>query len=409
VGVTGRLDQPRPVRPATLLVGLLALALNLRIALAGYPPLLQTVRAALGITAGVAGLVQAGAVVMMGVASFLAPALAGRLGWERALGVSVGVLAVGSLVRIVPTLTALIGGNLLVGLGIGGAGVLMAGVVKHHLASRVGVVTGAYVVAMMVGAGVTSAVAVPLAVGLGGWSFSLAVWAVPAALAVGLWWPLAARTGGRDRSVTRRHRLPWRNGFARLATLFLAMSSVQYYGWLTWLAPYYEHLGWSNRRAALLEALWLVAQIPVALVVSLLAERRRRWVFWAALTAAGGVAGELGALLLPVPPMVGPWAWVLLSAVGGGAGFSLGLSVIAWRTGHAAEAGAISGLALGVGYLLAGVAPPLMGLLIDATGGYRVPLGVLVAAGSVQLVAAALIGNRPALGSGGIRDVPPSP
>ena len=43
------------VRPVLVLVGLLALALNLRAALAGYPPLLETVRAELGISAGTAG------------------------------------------------------------------------------------------------------------------------------------------------------------------------------------------------------------------------------------------------------------------------------------------------------------------------------------------------------------------
>jgi MFS transporter, CP family, cyanate transporter len=43
---------------------------------------------------------------------------------------------------------ALIGGSVLVGLGIGLAGVLITGVVKEHLAERAGAATGGYVVAM---------------------------------------------------------------------------------------------------------------------------------------------------------------------------------------------------------------------------------------------------------------------
>ena len=46
---------------------------------------------------------------------------------------------------------------------------------------------------MVVGATVASAVAVPLAVVLGGWSYSLAVWAVPAVLAAAIWVPVGAR------------------------------------------------------------------------------------------------------------------------------------------------------------------------------------------------------------------------
>ncbi|MDT5027416.1 MAG: transporter, family, cyanate transporter [Micromonosporaceae bacterium] len=416
----------RAVRPATVLVGVLLLAVNLRAALAAYPPLLAGVRTQLGLSAGTAGLVQASAVMLMGVGSLSAPRLAGRLGWERALGLGVAVVAAGSLVRLVPAPAALVTGSVLVGGGIGVAGVLVAGVVKHHLGARAATVTGAYVVAMMVGATVASAVAVPLAIGLGGWSRSLAVWSVPAALAVLVWWPVARRfPPGRageaapdgsaeapDRSAEApgqagpaKNKLPWRNGFARLAATYMAMSSVQFYGWLTWLSPYYQSLGWPPQRAALLQALWSIVQIPAALVFTAAAERRLRWTFWAALSLACGVAGTAGALCWPVPPVVGPWLWVSLMAVGVGAGFPLGLSVIAWRASDGAAAGAVSGVALGVGYFTAGVVPLVMGVLLDLTGGYPVPLGLLLVAGVVQAVAIVLVGNgrdrgRPAPGAG---------
>ena len=47
--------QDGRVRPAVVLLGVLALAVNLRAALAAYPPLLETVRADLGIDAGTPG------------------------------------------------------------------------------------------------------------------------------------------------------------------------------------------------------------------------------------------------------------------------------------------------------------------------------------------------------------------
>ncbi|WP_245607334.1 MFS transporter [Pseudonocardia spinosispora] len=398
---TSQAGRP-PVRAAMVLLGILLLAVNLRAGLSAYPPLLETVRDALGISAGAAGLVQSSALVMMGVGSFVAPWLGHRLGWERALGASVGVVALGSLLRIVPALWSLLAGSLLVGLGIGLAGVLLAGVVKHHMADRAGTVTGAYSVSMLIGATVSGAAAVPLAVGLGGWSVSMAVWAAPAALATGLWWPLARRFRRTTEERSAGSRLPWRNRFALLATLYMAMSSSQFYGWLTWLSPYYEALGWTNQRAALLQALWTIVQLPVAFVVSALAERRRRWVFWVSSTLICGLVGLVGALVFPQPPIIGAWGWVVLNGIGAGASFALGLSIISWRSRDAASAGAVTGLALGIGYLTAAAAPLVMGLLLDLTGGFKVPLGLLVAAALLQLLATVLIGNPP-------RSVPDEP
>jgi CP family cyanate transporter-like MFS transporter len=385
----------RTVRPVVVLLGLLALAANLRAALAGYPPLLETVRDALGASAGVAGFVQAAAVLMMAVGSFVGSALGARFGRERALGASVGIVALGSAVRGIPALAALIGGSLLVGLGIGLAGVLIAGVVKEHLAERAGAVTGGYVVSMMIGATVASAAAVPLAAALGGWSLSLAVWAVPAALAVAVWAPVARRTAVPDRAAARQP-LPWRRRFARLAACYQAGTSLMFYGWLTWLAAYYEAQGWDPRRAGLLLAVWSIAQIPSALLVPALAERRRRWRFWAGLTLACGVVGTAGAMLLPMPESAVPWLWTVLLGIGVGAGFPLGLAVIAWRTPDSAASAATSGFALGFGYISAGLGPLLMGVLIDLTGGFPAAIAVLLAAAALQAWAIWRIGDRPA-------------
>lgn len=383
----------RPVvRPWVVLLGVLALAANLRAALAGYPPLLETVRAELGTSAGIAGLVQAGAVLMMGAGSFLGPTVGSRVGRERALGGAVGLVAVGSLLRGIPALLPLIAGSLVIGAGIGLAGVFVTGVVKEHLAERAGVATGGYVVSMMIGATVASAVAVPAAVGLGGWSASLALWAVPAVLAVAVWTPIARRIPVPDAAAARL-RLPWRDPFARLAACYFMGTSVMFYGWLTWLAPYYEGQGWSPQAAGLLLAVWSVVQIPAALFGPALAERRLRWRFWAGGTLACGVAGTLGAMLLPMPPAVGPWLWAALMGIGVGAGFPLGLAVIAWRTPDGTASAATSGLALGCGYTAAGLAPLLMGVLIDLTGGFPAAIAVLLVAGALQAGAIIRIGD----------------
>lgn len=393
----------RAIRPGLVLLGVLALAVNLRAGLAGYPPLLETARADLGIGAGAAGLVQAGAVLMMSAGSFGAAGVAARVGRERLLGAAVATIAVGSLLRAVVALPALIAGSVLVGLGIGVAGVLVTGVVKEHLAERAGAATGGYVVSMMVGATVASAAAVPLAVGLGGWSLSLAVWAVPAVLAVAVWIPIAARIGRARPAGSVAGDVPasapeelrtWRDPFARRVACYLAGSSTLFYGWLTWLAPFYESQGWSAQAGGLLLASWSIAQIPAALLFPVVAERRWKWRFWASLTVLSSLAGTLGALFLPAPETFLPWLWAVLIGIGVGAGFPLGLAVVAWRTPTPARSAAVSGFGLGVGYCAAGIGPLLMGLLIDL-GGFPPAIALLIAGAVLQAGAVWRIGDRP--------------
>lgn len=395
------------VRPALVLLGVLAVAANLRAALAGYPPLLETARAELGVSSGAAGLVQAGAVLTMSLGSFVASPLAARLGRELVLGASVGLIALGSLVRGVATLPALVGGSVLVGLGIGMAGVLVTGVVKEHLPDRAGVATGGYVVSMMIGATVSSAVAVPLAIGLGGWSFSLAVWAVPAVLAVGAWIPIAARirragpvtgTPPAGAAPAAERLRPWRDPFARRAACYLCGTSGTFYGWLTWLAPLYESSGWSPQRAGLLLSVWSISQIPAALLMPAAAERRRGWRFWASLTVLASLAGTLGALLFPGATTVAPWVWAALLGIGVGGGFPLGLAVVAWRTRDAARSASVGGFALGIAYVAAGLGPLLMGVLIDVAGGYPAAIGLVLVACLLQAGAVWRIGDRPPAG-----------
>jgi len=380
------------VRPGVVLVGLLGLALNLRAALAAYPPLLESVRDDLGLSAGAAGLVQAGAVVMMAAGSFAGPAVAGRLGPERALVAAVGLVAVGSLTRGMAAALPLVGGSLLVGFGIGVAGVLLTGVVKEHLANRAGAVTGGYVVAMTVGASVASAAAVPLAVAVGGWSIALALWAVPAVLAAAAWWPIA-RQAHRSVAGADRPRTPWRDPFARLVACHQAAASLLVYGWMTWLAPYVASEGWSARDAGLLLGAWLAAQIPGALVLPAVAEHTARWRLWSAVALSGSVLGTVGLLVVPLPPVVGPWLWAVLLGIGAGAGFPLGLAAVAWRTPDAAASAAVSGMALGIGYTVAGLGPFAMGLLVDLTGGFPAAIGVLLAAAALQGFAILMIGD----------------
>jgi CP family cyanate transporter-like MFS transporter len=96
----------------------------------------------------------------------------------------------------------------------------------------------------------------------------------------------------------------------------------------------------------------------------------------------------LGGLLL------WPSAWFVWTLVGGvaqGAGISFAFTVLVLRAHDAAAARALSGMTQLVGYTLGAAGPAVVGALYDATGGWTVPLalllGVAMCQGAVSLVA----------------------
>jgi CP family cyanate transporter-like MFS transporter len=84
--------------------------------------------------------------------------------------------------------------------------------------------------------------------------------------------------------------------------------------------------------------------------------------------------GYLGLLLMPDLAVL----WVLTTGVGAGALFFLALAFFSLRAADPRSSAALSGMGQSIGYLVAAVGPTLFGALHDATGGWRVPLGVLV-------------------------------
>src|SRR5690606_4648911 len=102
--------------PATVaIVGILLVAAAMRAPITAVGPLLETIRADLGLSATGAGALSMLPLLAFAAVSPLAPALARRLGLERALGGALVLLVVGTLLRSGPGVAALFGGTVLIG------------------------------------------------------------------------------------------------------------------------------------------------------------------------------------------------------------------------------------------------------------------------------------------------------
>jgi MFS transporter, CP family, cyanate transporter len=379
--------RPRPTatRPAWLLLATIFLvSLNLRPAIAAVPPLLDTIRAQLGLSATGAGLLTALPVVCMGVFAPAGTALARRLGRELAVACALALVAAGTLARglsaQVPTLFA---ATFVAGVGIAMGGALLPGIVKDHFPGRAGAVTGLYTAGLVGGALLAATATVPLLDALGtGWQVAIAAWGLLALAALAAWVAVARPLGRRAEPAGARLSLPWRSSVAWRVTLYMGLQSLLYYAALTWLPPLYVAEGWSAARAGLLLGVFSFTQLFTALALPALADRsgdHRPWIALAVGTATLMLAAFAAA------PTAAPWLWSALLGLGVGGQFALALTLFVTRASSPAAAARLSGIALLVGYLLASTGPVLAGALHDASGGYRLPFLVLAGIGAVTL------------------------
>jgi CP family cyanate transporter-like MFS transporter len=370
-----------------MVLGLVAVAANLRTVMASVPPLVQTISSDLGLSNAAMGALTTLPVLCMGVFAPSAQRLAARVGTAGAVELAAACLAVGTALRFFGgQVWPLYAGTFVAGVGIAVGGTLLPGLVKELFPPRrSGLVTGLYMFAMMGGATASSALAVPLRDWLGSWQGSLASWSLLGVVGLLAWFPVA-RGAERHRAAhppaSADHRLPWRHTTAWLVAAYLAAQSWQFYSSLAWLAPTYVSEGWDPTHAGYLLSAFSFAQLVSGLVGPMLSDRvhEHRVLLFGA--AALGLAGLLG---LWLAPEAAPWVWAVVLGLGQGAAFSLALVLIVDFGATPSGSGRLAGMAFLISYSLASLGPTTMGAVRDATGGFDAVWLSLVAVMVVQI------------------------
>jgi MFS transporter, CP family, cyanate transporter len=384
-------------RVSLLALGLVLAGFNLRIAVASVPPLLSDLERHLGFSSTVAGLLTSLPVLCFGVGALVAVPIARRVGGEAALLLAFVPVCAGTLLRAAGSTGALFAGTVLAGAGIAVGNVIVPAVIKSRFSSRIGLLMGAYVAVLGAGATMAGGLAVPAEHALG-WRGSLAVWAVPAAVAVAVLAvalvrddsPAAVRGGVGDARALLRSGLAWQ------VTLCFAFQSAIFYSGLTWLPSILRDHGFSPAAAGALNSVYTLVGIPASLLSPVLATRLRDQ---RALVLAFGALVPVAVLGLLLAPGAAP-LWVPVFALGQGGSFALALTLIVLRSPDARRSAELSGMTQAIGYCLAALGPLLVGVLHDAEGGWTAPLLFLLALAAAMLVAG--------WGAGRARQVPAS-
>jgi CP family cyanate transporter-like MFS transporter len=366
-----------------LVAGMLLVAVNLRAALGSVGPLVEPVMEATGLSAAAFGLLTTLPLIAFGAVSMLAPGVTRRLGLGGALVLALSLILTGAGARPFGGVALLFAGTALLGVGIALGNVLMPALVKQHFAERSGPLTSLYSSAMGLGATIGAGVSVPLSRTIG-WRAALAVWAIPAAIALLFWLPRArGAKRARREAATPAGALPSvaRSPLAWQIALFMGFQSLTFYVVLAWLPDLLQSRGMDASAAGWLLALSQATGIAGSAIIPAFAARRsdQTAVVW--LLGALESVSLLGLLLSGGGWPAGVWVGILGFVMGGT--FSLALLFLVLRARDTPTSARLSGMAQSVGYLIAAAGPALIGWVRDATGTWTIPLlclfGVLAA------------------------------
>ncbi|MFC1410999.1 CynX/NimT family MFS transporter [Streptacidiphilus sp. N1-12] len=377
------------VHPATALIGILLVSLNMRAALSAVSPLLTDVSGAYGLSSTAGGLLTTLPVLLMGITAPFVPKLVRRFSPERVVLGALGLLAAGVGLRVVSGVWTLFAGSIVIGAAIALLNVTLPGLVKRDFPDRAATMTGVYSTAMIVGATLAAALSVPMEHAFGGWQGSLASWSVLALFAGLVWLPQVRR---RPVAVAGAGALPqlgaarmaglWKHPLAWQLALYMGMMSLLSYTLIAWMPTILTDQGMDRGTAGAVFAFCNLVQVGGAFLVPLMAGRMTSQRTLVVLMVGCNVAGISGLLLAPVG---GAWLWAVLLGIAQGGGFGLAMALIVLRAGGAAVASQLSGMAQMVGYFIAAAGPVGFGALHEATGGWGLPLVLLLGCCGVAL------------------------
>lgn len=336
--------------------------------LTGLGPMLDSIRASLDLSGAAIGMLITLPVLCFGAFAPFVPRLLRFASPERLIMQAMGVLVVGIGLR------SLFGGTgLFLGTFIGGAGisvimVLLPSIIKQRFPSQAGMMMGLYSTSLCIGAAIAAGMAVPLENMLGGWREALAFWLLPVMATMLVWLRHVPKT--RPAATHKRGPLPRLRGnkLAWQVTLLTGLQSSIAYCVFGWMPVILIDRGLTPLNAGFVLSLILAVQLissPAAPWLATRGKDQRFTLLWMlSLTFIGLAATFYGPI---------SWIWMagLVMGLGLGGVFSIALSLLVLRSPNAQVAAALSGMAQGIGYTIAAIAPLVMGLLHEITGDWN--------------------------------------
>ncbi|MER1968013.1 MFS transporter [Castellaniella sp. GW247-6E4] len=385
-------------RQWVLLLAILLAGLNMRPMVTSMPAVLDDLRAALDLSPSAAGLLIALPTFCFGAFGIAVPPLLRFASAQRLIVLGLLTLALGIALRGFMGAFGLFAGILISSAGISVMMVLVPAIAKQAFTQRIGPIMSLYTMAFCLGAGMGAGLSAPIArLPYGDWRWGLAVWLLPALAGAFCWHrtrvapleaPPSTQGGTTLMHALRRDPLAWQ------VTLFMGLQSGLGHSAIGWMPAILIDRGMHPVEAGAALSAALMVQLLSTFAVPWLASRSRDQRLVASVAVSLLLTGLMG--IIYAPPATA-WVWIMVGGLGMGGTFSLGLSLMVLRTRTPLHATALSGMAQGVGYIIAAAGPFLVGVLYEHSGGWHTT--------GMFLLATCLVAWLMAMGAGRARYV----
>ncbi len=323
-----------------LIVTVALVGLNLRPFMTSIGPLVSSIRAGTGLSLQGIALLTLLPMMLMGVIAFIGPIVQSIVGERRVVLGALLTICIGCGLRFLfPTAEGLIISAVVIGLGVALIQAAFPGIIKREFSQHIGPMMGLY-------------------------SAFFALPAVLALISTFIFLPSIVSLNVSAAPVKTLLKKPrtW------LLMLCFGLVNGGYSSVVAWLAPSFQDHGWSSGQSGKLLALLALSQAASALILPILARQykdRRPWLWFTLFMQFAGFSG------LAFVPEFASILWAICLGVGLGGCFALTLIVALDHFEEPSNAGALSALMQGGGFLLAAIPPWLVAALHDFTGTYK--------------------------------------
>lgn len=392
--------QPTKSPWVLLFIAVCLVGANLRMTFTGIGPLLDEIGASEGMSTAALGLLTSVPLFTWALLSSFAHAFSAKVGMSNAVSWSLLALTIGTVWRSLPGTQANIWiGMALVGAGIAFCNVLMPAVIKRDFGARVPLVMGVYTAMLSAFASLAAGVVVPLSLWAPageplGWRIALMATGTLAPVALVVWFiatrpqrtleaaekreAASASAPGNER-VARRI---WGDRTAWVIAVYMGTQSGMFYMMAAWLAPYSLSLGRSATQSGVDLMLFQFTGIAGSMLLPFVLRGKLRSAMPMLLPIVA-IVGWVGIVLAPGTYLV----WVLIGGLACGASLTMSLTIIAMRSHTQMQAAALSGMAQTVGYLIAAIGPPLLGMIHDFSANWTIAFALVWLFTLVQFIA----------------------
>lgn len=365
------------------LICLILIASSLRPAASSLGPVLSELKTAYSLLEWQTGLLTALPGMVFAICGFIAVPVLRRVGLFASLVIACSFVIVGVGGRVLTDQWLGFAGLTVVALaGMSIGNVILPVYVKTRFPDRPSLGATAFTVSLGLGAMFPALLTAPIAGHFDDWRIGLGVWALVPVGALVTW--IVLRLAGSVPNLRQRapesHEVapPRRHIFTSRKAMYMAMffglQSANAYVQFGWLPQVYRDAGLDPVLAGLMLTIVTLGGLPGGFLAPQIIMRSILPRFFLVTFAVSAVLGYLGLLLAPAAT---PVLWAILLSYGGFA-FPAALALITGRTRDVSVTARTSAFVQSSGYVLAAIGPLAVGGLLGFSGGWSVPLSLMV-------------------------------